>query len=119
MPLKKKLFLASSSELENDRVQFELFINRKNKIWHDQGIFVELVIWKDFLDAMSITRLQDRYNQAIRGCDLFVMLFCTKVGKYTAEEFENAFDEFSITKKKPIIYTYFKASPYTQVQKIG
>src|ERR687895_384638 len=89
--LKKKLFLASSSELKEDRKEFEIFINRKNKDWFAQGIFIELIVCEDFLDAVSYTRLQDEYNKAIRECDIFVMLFHTKVGQYTEEEFENAF----------------------------
>lgn len=107
---KKKLFLASSSELEADRRQFEIFINRKNKDWVGKGVFMELVIWEDFLDAVSQTRLQDEYNQAIRGCDIFVMLFFTKVGKYTEEEFKTAFGQFKAT-HKPFIFTYFKDAP--------
>lgn len=103
----KKLFLASSSELKEDRDQFEILINRKNKDWVEKDVFLELVIWEDFLDAVSQTRLQDEYNQAIRGCDIFVMLFCTKVGKYTEEEFETAFGQFKAT-NKPFIFTYFK-----------
>lgn len=105
--IKKKLFLASSSELKNDRDQFEIFINRKNKDWIDKGIFIELILWEDFLDAMSQTRLQDEYNKAIRECDIFVMLFATKVGNYTEEEFETAFKQFKTT-NKPFIFTYFK-----------
>ena len=105
--VKKQLFLASSSELKADREQFEIFINRKNKEWVDQGIFFDLVIWEDFLDALSQTRLQDEYNQAIRECDLFVMLFFTKVGQYTEEEFDTAFGQFKVT-GKPFIFTYFK-----------
>ena len=103
----KKVFLASSSELKEDREQFELLINRKNKEWVAQDVFLELIIWEDFLDAMSKTRLQDEYNKAIRECDLFVMLFCTKVGQYTEEEFETAFGQFKAT-NKPFIFTYFK-----------
>lgn len=41
---KRKVFLASSSELAEDRRQFEIFINRKNKVWVDKGVFLELVI---------------------------------------------------------------------------
>lgn len=107
---KKKIFLASSSELVDDRRQFEIFINRKNKAWVEKGVFLELVIWEDFLDAVSQTRLQDEYNRAIRDCDLFVMLFFTKVGKYTEEEFETAFGQFKAT-NKPFIFTYFKDAP--------
>jgi hypothetical protein len=102
-----KIFLASSSELKEDRVQFELFINKINKEWVKQGVFFELVVWEDFIDAMSATRLQDEYNKAIPGCDIFVMLFQNKVGKYTEEEFNTAFKQFNET-KKPFVYTYFK-----------
>jgi hypothetical protein len=103
----KKLFLGSSAELKEDRREFEIFIGRKNKDWVTKGVFLELVIWEDFLDAVSQTRLQDKYNKAIRECDLFVMLFWTKVGQYTEEEFETAFGQFKST-NKPFIFTYFK-----------
>jgi hypothetical protein len=105
--IKKKLFLASSSELKEDRKEFEIFISRKNKDWVDRGVFLELVLWEDFLDAVSRTRLQDEYNKAIRECDIFVMLFFSKVGQYTEEEFETAFGQFKAT-NKPFIFTYFK-----------
>lgn len=103
----KKIFLASSSELLEDRKEFEIFINRKNNEWVGKGVHLKLIVWEDFLDALSQTRLQDEYNKEIRNCDVFVMLFCTKVGPYTAEEFETAFGQFKAT-DKPFIFTYFK-----------
>lgn len=102
-----KIFLASSSELKADREQFEIFINRKNKEYIKDGIFLELVIWEDFLDAMSQTRLQDEYNKAITDCNIFVSLFHSKVGQYTREEFLKALDTFKAN-GRPLIYTYFK-----------
>src|SRR4051812_19072555 len=107
-----KVFLASSSELHDDRKEFEIFVNRRNKQWVGRGVFLELVMWEDVVDALSKTRLQDEYNKAIRGCDLFVMLFCTKVGQYTEEEFETAFGQFHDT-RRPLVYTYFKDAPIT------
>ena len=104
---KIKVFLASSAELKTDRDQFEIFINRKNNKWVEKGIFLQLLIWEDFLDAISQTRLQEEYNKAIRACDIFVLLFFTKVGKYTEEEFEIAFGKFKET-NRPFIFTYFK-----------
>jgi hypothetical protein len=104
--IRKKLFLASSAELSEDRKEFEIFINRKNKDWLDKGVFLELVVWEDFLDAVSKTRLQDEYNKAIRVCDLFVMLFFTKVGQYTEEEFETAFGQFRAT-SRPFIFAAY------------
>ena len=106
-PKNIKIFLASSSELEDDRKEFEIFINRKNKEYIKGGTFLELVIWEDFLDAMSQTRLQDEYNKAITDCDIFVSLFYSKVGKYTKEEFLKALITFKAN-GKPLIYTYFK-----------
>jgi hypothetical protein len=105
-----KIFLASSSELKDDREQFEIFINRKNKEYIEKDIFLELVLWEDFLDAMSPTRLQDEYNKAITECDVFVSLFHTKIGQYTEEEFLKALETFKAN-KRPLIYTYFKDSP--------
>ncbi|MGZ8195751.1 MAG: hypothetical protein ACXWTH_09035, partial [Methylosarcina sp.] len=77
-----------------------------------KGVALELVHWEDFIDAVSKTRLQDEYNKAIRDCDLFLMLFFTKVGMYTDEEFETAYECFKQTQKKPLIYTFFKDASF-------
>ena len=106
-PTTVKVFLASSSELFNEREQFEIFLGRENKRLIQKGIFLQFEKWEHFLDAMSQTRLQDEYNKAIEGCDIFVMMYFTKVGIYTSEEFEKAFKQFKET-DKPKIYTYFK-----------
>ncbi len=102
-----KIFLASSAELKEEREQFEIFIHRENQQLYKQGIFIEVQLWENFIDAMSQTRLQDEYNMAVRHSDIFVSLFFTKVGKYTLEEFETAFGQFKRT-GKPLVYTYFK-----------
>lgn len=102
-----KIFLASSSELELDRKEFEIFINRENKQLNRIGIFIELIIWEDFIDSMSRKKLQSEYNLAIAESDIFVSLFFTKVGKFSEEEFEVAFGNFK-KNGKPLVYTYFK-----------
>ena len=101
------IFLASSEELKEDRNTFQQFINQLNESWIDQDIQFKLTLWEDFIDAMSELGLQDNYNKAAANCDIFLMLFFTKVGKYTGAEFESAFKQFQ-TNKKPLIYTYFK-----------
>ncbi len=105
-----KIFLASSSELAEDRQAFELFVHRLDKDWQARGVSLKPIVWEDFLDVMSQTRLQDEYNRAIQECDLFVMLFFTKVGKFTEEEFDKAFGQFQAT-GRPFILTYFKDAP--------
>jgi len=102
-----KIFLASSAELEDDRSGFEIAIGRENKKWIKKGVFLELIIWEDFIDAMSQNHLQKEYDDAAKESDIFVMLFFTKVGKFTAEEFQVAFGQFIAT-DKPLVYTYFK-----------
>jgi hypothetical protein len=104
------LFLASSSELKAEGDAFEQRIGRLNKRWNKEGHFLDLTLWNDFIDAMSRTRLQDEYNAAICKVDLFVLLVHTKVGKFSAEEFETAHAQFKAT-GKPLIYTYFKNPP--------
>ena len=105
-----KIFLASSIELKEDRDEFRIFISGQNDRLHKQGIYLEIVQWEYFLDAISDTRLQDEYNKALRGCDIALCLFFTKVGKYTAEEFNTAYEIFKDT-GKPKIWTYFKDAP--------
>jgi CHAT domain len=105
-----KIFLASSSELKDERVQFELLIGRENKRLVNQGVFLELVIWEDFRDHFSKDGLQVEYNRAVQECEIFVMLFFTKVGPYTRQEFEAARTAF-MTNQRPRIFTYFKDAP--------
>jgi hypothetical protein len=106
-PRKIRLFLASSSELESDRDAFDLYFRQRNDQLLGKGFYLEIVRWENFLDAMSDTRLQDEYNKAIRGCDIFVSLFFTKTGKFTEEEFDIAHRRFK-SSGKPLIYTFFK-----------
>jgi small GTP-binding protein len=107
------IFLASSSELREDRDAFELHFLRKNKDFRCQGFEVEVIRWETSLDAMSETRLQEDYNEKVRKSDIFVSLFKTKTGIYTEEEFDVAHTTFK-NFGKPLIYTYFMQShgPY-------
>ena len=104
-----KIFLASSSELADDRKAFDAYIGRLKNDWAKKGVLLKVDMWEDFLDHLSPTRLQDEYNKAVTESDIFVMLYHTKVRKYTDEEFEKAFGVFQET-GKPKIYTYFRKS---------
>jgi internalin A len=104
-----KIFLASSSELREDRDAFDLYFRQQNDQLLKQGLYLQIVRWENFLDAMSETRLQDEYNKAVKACDIFVSLFFTKTGKFTEEEFNVAHQQFQV-EKKPLIYTFFKSA---------
>ncbi len=105
-----RIFLASSQELAEHRAAFAEMLRRRNNDWVCRGLHLRLVVWEDFIDALSKDRLQAEYNKAIRDCDIFVMLFWTKVGRYTEEEFDVAFQQFKGT-NKPFVYTYFHSVP--------
>jgi hypothetical protein len=106
-PRKIRIFLASSSELREDRDEFDRYFRQQNDRLIEKGLYLEIVLWENFRDAMSETRLQDEYNKAVRACDIFVSLFFTKTGKFTEEEFDTAHQQFQET-GKPLIYTFFK-----------
>jgi hypothetical protein len=103
----KKIFLASSAELKEDRREFELMIGRLNQQWRPREFTFEVRLWEDFIDAMSPDGLQKEYNKAVADSDIFVMMFFTKVGRYTLEEFETAFAKMKAG-AGPRVFTYFR-----------
>ena len=100
-----KIFLASSAELAADRDEFDLHVRQLNDRWRSRGLYLEILRWDNFLDAMSMTRLQDEYNKEVSTADIFVSLFMTKTGRYTEEEFDIAYKAFKATGKPLILCT--------------
>jgi internalin A len=90
-----KIFLASSNELIDERREIEQALNRKNKLIKKDGFNIELLIWEDGKHIGKSLRSQDNYNLEIQQCDLFAMLFYSKVGKFSLEEFELASSLFA------------------------
>jgi formylglycine-generating enzyme required for sulfatase activity len=101
-----KIFIASSSELKEDRDAIELHLLRMNEKFRRQGFVVNVLRWENFLDDMSETRLQDEYNKAIKECDVYLSLFKTQIGNFAEEEFDLAHAAF-IKTGKPLISVYF------------
>lgn len=102
-----KVFLASSEELENDRMAFGNLVRKLDKVYERRGIRVELFEWEDYDAAYNGQRKQDEYNDHIKASDLFLALFHTKAGKFTIEEFDVATEEFR-QKAAPKVYVYCK-----------
>ena len=101
-----QIFLASSSELRDERDAFDLYVRQQNDRLRQMGFYLKVIRWENFLDAMSESRLQVDYNTAVCNCDIFLSLFKTKTGTFTEEEFNVAYQKFK-TSGKPSIYTYF------------
>ena len=103
-----QLFLASSSELKQDRDAVQIWAARENNKLFKRGVRLQVNLWEDFLDAVAPTGLQDRYNARVRQSDIVLCLFATKAGKYTEEEFDAALTSMQETGKPRYIFTYFK-----------
>lgn len=106
---KVRIFIASSAEIDDDKQMFDLYFSEKNKLYRDKNIDFDQKTWKDFNSSIAEFRLQDRYNDYIRQCDIVIFLFHTKLGTYTTEELEVATKIYKENKyRKPKIYVYFK-----------
>ncbi|MDB4921643.1 MAG: Tetratricopeptide 2 repeat protein [Mucilaginibacter sp.] len=104
------IFLASSSELAEDRKEFELFVNRQNKLLNKKNIFLDLVIREESGDTVSLTQKQDDYNKELKTCDIFVVMYWTKVGTCTNIGFDMAWAQFRYTGKHPRIFVFEKTA---------
>ena len=101
---KIKIFIASSAELNEDKQMFDLYFSDKNKLYRDRNIDFDQRTWMDFSSSLNEGRLQDRYNDYIRECDIVIFLFHTRMGRYTKEELEVAHEIYlkylSISRRK-------------------
>ncbi|MEO6720598.1 MAG: pYEATS domain-containing protein [Ferruginibacter sp.] len=110
-----KIFIASASELKEDTNEIMQFLSFENSRLHEEGVYLEIIKWEEGLEKTSKTMMQDEFNKALKKCDIYLSLFFTKVGKYSAEEFDMAFAYFKET-GKPFMYTYFKDAPINTEQ---
>ena len=105
---KKKVFLASASELENERNSFAKFIREINEVMKFQNIELEAEQWEFKDKAIQGSRIQDLYNKVLADCEICIVLFWTRCGKYTQEELRFAYDKFKEGLNPRKIYVFFK-----------
>lgn len=109
MYIKKfKVFLASSEELNQERIAFGNFIRRLDDIYEKRGVRIKLAPWEDSDAAYNNRRKQDEYNEIVRSSDMFLAVFHIKAGRFTIEEFDVAIKEFERSGKRPKTYVYCK-----------
>ena len=69
------IFLASSSELINDRNAFGNLVRRLDNIFEKRSRRIKLYEWEDDDDSIKFRRKQDIYNERINHSDIFIALF--------------------------------------------
>ena len=105
---KLNFFLASSSELAQERDQVELIIQRKNHSLVDRQMYFEVVRWEEMLQSYGVDGVQNRFSAKIPECQVMIVLFHKKVGEFTKEEFDIAYNNFQSGLNPRFIFVYFK-----------
>ncbi|MBQ3617539.1 MAG: hypothetical protein II939_05190, partial [Bacteroidales bacterium] len=104
----KKIFLASSSELKEDRKSFARFIREINEAMKQQNIELKGEQWEFKDKAIQGQRIQDMYNETLANCEICVVLFWTKCGKYSQEELDFAYKKFMEGLNPRKIFVFFR-----------
>ncbi len=106
--MKIKIFLASSKELEKERLVFADLVGHLNKALESRDITISLVKW-EYVDAsMGTEHKQEEYNKQLRDCDLCIVLYWTTFGKWTKIELDTAYKEKCEGRNPKKLYVYFK-----------
>ncbi len=97
-----KVFIASSNELANDRQQLISTLYAIGK--YHKTLKVEPVTWETDIEKGNYDRecIQDELNELLWDCQIVIVLFHSKVGKFTLEEYNLA------VKCKKKVFVYFK-----------
>lgn len=101
-----RIFLASSNKLHDDRVAFADFIECLQNHYGSRNYSLLLDKWEYLDSSYKNKRKQSEYNELIKKCDIFVVLFHNTVGEYTLEEFNIAIEE--CRRRNLPLFIYFK-----------
>jgi hypothetical protein len=97
-----KIFVASSAELNEEREKFVHIVNSMNKdLMH---LKLEAIKWETDIESGSCNRqrIQDEINPLLEDCRIVFVLFYSKIGKFTFEEYRLA------EQKNKKVFIYFK-----------
>ncbi len=105
-----KVFLASSEELKNERLEFSDLVLQLNDLFEKRDLQLKLVKWEHLDSSMSKEHKQTEYNNKLKECELCLALYWTKFGDYTKEELETAYEELKAGRNPRKLYVFFKDS---------
>ena len=103
-----KVFVASSEELCEERKELSDLFAHLNRVFKCRGIELEISKWEFLDESMGPLRKQEEYNREIKTCDMCLVLYWTKIGDYTSEELQTAYNELLAGRKPYKLYIYFK-----------
>ena len=103
-----KVFIASSNELQKERVSLQKFINEESNQYHDYGLHIKPEMWE--LESRSFNKdvKQKEYIDKLLNSNIVIFMFGSKVGKHTKEEFEEACNSKRERGNPEYIFAFFK-----------
>jgi len=109
------VFLASSSELYEERLAFSKMIEKLQRCVEKRSITISLYKWENESLSMTPEGMQEYYNQLVRKSDIFVALFWKRYGKETVGELDVAYEEMCRGRLPKVIYPFFKTTALTEI----
>lgn len=105
-----KIFVASSEELKPERKEMADMVVDMNYALNKMDMNIVLHMW-EYLDAsMGVEHKQAEYNRKLQECEICLVLYWTKFGKYTKSELDTAYNSLKEGKNPRKLYVYFKDS---------
>jgi tetratricopeptide (TPR) repeat protein len=97
-----KIFVASGSELKEERDEVKLVLNKVGK--SHPHIKIEAVEWETDIPSGSVPepRIQGAINPILESCDMVLVLVYSRIGEFTREEYRLAMG------KNKKVFVYFK-----------
>ena len=112
-----KIFVASSSELKDEREALAGPVLRLNRWLVDRGEEERVAkeAWEYMDSSMGVDHKQEEYNRALRDCDAAVGLCWRKFGQYTERELTVAREEIRARRRVRRLEVWFKEAEDAQV----
>jgi radical SAM protein with 4Fe4S-binding SPASM domain len=103
-----RIFIASSSELEEERNAMKDYINKESNDLFEYNLHLFPELWELKSREFEDERKQNAFNKSLLESDVVIFMFGKKVGKYTKEEFDLACKNKNEINKPNHILAYFK-----------
>ena len=102
------IFIASSSELKCERMEFVDLMQDMNDDLEGRNIKLKPVLWEYMDSSMRAERKEDEYLVKLRECEICIVLFWQVLGEYTVEELDVAVEEMRSGRCPKEVHVFFK-----------
>lgn len=103
-----KVFIASSAELKQERMELVDLLQDLNDEMEERGTKFKPVLWEYMDSSMGEKRKEDEYLEKLRGCEICIVLIWRTLGEYTVEELDVAVAEMHAGRLPKQVYVLFK-----------